>query len=119
MEQGLVLFLLIMLVGVGIYSIYLTFKLKRKGYLFNSRLLYPGNCSPAECTDEVGFMTYIIPRLTILGVVCLISAAIIAVDTYIGLGLPAWVSGYIIPFIGIPVFIWYMVVQNKASKLFW
>lgn len=119
MEQALVLFLLLMLVGCGGFSIYTAIKLKRKGYLFNSRLLYPGNCNPAECSDEVGFMTFIIPRLTILGVVCLISAAIIAVDTYIGLGLPAWVSGYIVPFIGLPVFIWFMYVQNKASKLFW
>lgn len=113
------LMMLFMLVFCGGYAIYCAIKLKIKGYLFSSKFIYPGNCSPADCTDEIGFMQYIIPRLVIFGVLCLAFAVLIVLDEYVGLGLPEWVSLFVLPYVFIPIVIWYMIVQNKASKLFW
>lgn len=119
MADALTLFLLVMLLGCGGFSVYTAVKLKKKGCLFSSKILYPGNCNPTECTDEVGFMLYIFPRLLIFGIACLVFGLLICFDTYVGLGLPVWFSNSVMPFIGLPLFIWYMVVQNRASKLFW
>lgn len=119
MDEAFSLVIIAMLVGVGGFSVFTAIKLKVVGYLFPSKVLYPGNCNPSECTDEVGFMTYIFPRLLIFGVLCLLFGAALAVNQYAGLGIPEWIGLYAIPTAGVLAFVWYMVVQNKASKLFW
>lgn len=118
MDQIFSLILIVMLAGYGGYSVYSAIRLRREGVMFPSKVLYPGNCNPADCVDQVGFISYIFPRLLIFGIACILSAGATAFDTYIGFHLPP-VMQYILPFSFLPILVWYMVVQNKASKLFW
>lgn len=118
LSQTFSILLIVMLAGYGGYGIYCAIKLRKEGVLFPSKMLYPGNCSPDDCIDPVGFITYICPRLTIFGILCIVSAIATAIDTFIGFGLPP-VLEYILLFAFLPVIIWYMIVQNKASKLYW
>lgn len=112
-------FLLALLFGCGGYAVYTAIKLQIKGYLFPNKFLYPGNCSPSDCTDEVGFMSFMLPRLWILGLVCLVTGVVYGLNEYMGLGLPLWFDTYVLPFIGAAIFAWFIVVQTKASKRFW
>lgn len=111
--------LLLLLFGAGGYALFTAIKLKVKGYLFPNKFMYPGNCSPEECTDEVGFMRYMLPRMFILGLACVATGIVYAINAYVGLGLPAWLGDYVLPFVGVFVFFWFIMVQSKAAKRFW
>lgn len=112
--------LVVLLIGAGLYAIYVAIKLRVKCELFKSRFLYPGNCPPEECTDPAGFMTFAFPRLLILGIACVILGALTGVYKLAGAALyPEWVDLYVVPAVALGVFAWYIVAQRKASKLFW
>lgn len=111
--------LVTLLFGAGGYVLFTAIKLKTKACLFPNKILYPANCPPAECTDPVGFMSFMIPRLFILGAVCIVAGILCCLNEFVGLGLPEWLSRNVMPFVGVPVFIWFIIAQNKASKLFW
>lgn len=113
------LFLVVTLIGAGVYSLYSVIKLKKEGYLFPNRLLYPGNCAPEDCLDEVGFMNYIAPRISIFGIGCIVFGVLVALDEYVGFGMAPWISTFALSGLGILMFIWYIIVLNKASKRYW
>ncbi len=119
-----VLILNLMLVGMlgwaGIYAVYTAIKLNREYYLFPNRFLYPANCSPDACTDVTGFISFILPRLWILGILCLALAALMTVvDLMQIFVLPYWISTYLLPFSGFAVFAWYISVNARSAKRFW
>ena len=111
--------LLVLLLGCGAYALYTAIRLKSCGYLFANKFLYPGNCNPTDCLDEVGFMEFMLPRLWILGIVCLLLGAVYALNVYFGLGLPYWVSAYAMPWAVPVICIWYILAQARAAKRFW
>ena len=56
MKRWMVILLAAMLAGVGIFAIFTAIKLDREFYLFDSKFLYPANCSPKDCKDPGGFI---------------------------------------------------------------
>lgn len=120
MENMLHILLLVMLGGSGVYALYSFVRLRKEQYLFPNRFLYPSNCKPEDCTDVVGFIEFISPRILIFGVVCTVLALFLVFVWFGGvLALPMWLDSIAIPALGIAVFVWYMIVQNKVYKLFW
>ena len=113
------LLLLVLLFGCGIYALYTAIRLTSCGYLFENKFLYPGNCSPADCADEVGFMEYILPRLWALGIVCILIGIVYVLNIYFGLLLPYWFGAYVLPWIVPLICVWYIIVQSRAAKRFW
>lgn len=120
MDNLLQIIMLALLGGCGIYAIYTVIKLKKLGYLFPNRFMYPANCKPEDCTDVPGFIDYITPRLLILGIACLLLAGFLGVCWYTALlPLPVWVNSLALPLVGVAVFGWYIAIQNKVYKRFW
>ena len=118
LDNVLELVLILMLVGSGVYSLYTVIRLKTTMYLFPNRFLYPSNCKPEDCTDEPGFIEYILPRLTIFGVACLLLGIFLILVWVVGLfKLPTWFD-YAVPFLGLAFFGWYIWIQSKVYKLF-
>lgn len=118
MSNMLEVLLVVMVIGCGIYALYTAIRLRRTYMLFPNKFLYPGNCSPDDCADEDGFIDFILPRMTILGVAMLVIGALLAVNQYLRLasGLLIDLVTVIVPF---GCFVWYILVQRKAAKLFW
>ena len=74
-EQMLNVMLVVMLGWAGVYAVYTAIRLNREYMLFPNRFLYPANCPPEACTDVTGFIAFQLPRLWILGILCLLLAA--------------------------------------------
>ena len=128
MEQALEVIILVILVGFGGYAVYTGIQLKRRGYLFDNRILYPGNCKKEDCTDEYGFVDFMTPRMFICGGLSLVlgifSGLVFFADKLPEgmkkvFALPAWFTTYVLPFLGLGIFVWYIIIQTKASKRFW
>ncbi len=118
LDSLLELTLIIMLVASGGYAIYTVIRLNATQYLFPNRFLYPSNCKPEDCTDVPGFIDYILPRLTIFGVACLLLGIFLILAWVVRLfALPTWFD-YTVPFIGLLFFGWYIAIQNKVYKLY-
>lgn len=118
MSNMLETLLIVMVIGCGIYALYTAIRLRRTYMLFPNKFLYPGNCAPDDCADEDGFIDFILPRMTILGIAMLVIGALLAANHYllIASGLLIDLATVIIPF---GWFVWYIIVQRKAAKLFW
>lgn len=112
------LLILAMFVGFGFYCIYTFVRLKRECMLFDSKVLYPGNCPAQDCTDPVGFIDFIQYRLLILGIFLVFCGGLDALNTYVLKFTSLWFSivQIALPLVGLA---WYAVIQRKAAKLFW
>lgn len=118
MLQMLDLFMMAMLFAAGIYGLYAAIKLHRTCMLFPSKMLYPGDCSVADCLDAEGFMDYIFPRLMTLSILLILEAVAFIVCRVV-FKLDSTV--FDICFIVLPLATlgWYMFVQRRCAKLFW
>lgn len=114
------LIMLAILIWAGGYALYSAIRLKKEYYLYDNRLLYPGKCDPAACTDPSAFIEYIFPRILGLGIAVLIFAAMYAIVNYTDI-LPSadWFGYLVMPVTGVAIFVWYILMINKAAKKFW
>lgn len=133
MEQMLNTLVVLILVIFGAYAVYTGILLKSKGYLIDNRILYPGGCKKEDCEDEYGFVDFMIPRLFTIGAVSLVLGGLTALIFFrdqlephlpdwlnaVLQWLPNWFTIYVLPFLGLGIFIWYLLMQRKASKKFW
>lgn len=118
MGNTLTLLLLVMLFGCGIYALYTYIRLRRTCMLFPNKFLYPGGCTAETCVDTDGFMDFIEPRLLLLGIVMLLLGIAYFVYSFALQGDYLW-GDIVAIFVPAGVLVWYMLVQRKASKLFW
>ena len=120
MELFLNLAMTVMLGGAGIYAIYTAIRLQRDYELFENRILYPANCPRRDCKDVVGFIDFITPRLWVMGALCLILAVFMVLSKLAGLiSLPEWADLYLLPLLGVGVFVWYISVNSRCAKKYW
>lgn len=121
MEGFLYLLKQLILFGAGAYGLYTCIRLRATYSLFENKFMYPANCKPGQCADEPGFIGYIFPRLLIFSVVFLALGLLSVVAVYGGgiVALPAWLDDYVIPSLGVAMFVIYCVWQGRAAKLFW
>lgn len=119
LDNMMAILLVISLGGAGIYCLYTAIKLKKEGCLFPNKLLYPGNCAPEDCVDEVGFISYILPRITLFGIGCLLFAVLVGLNINITFGLPNGLDRILLMVLGLLMFVWYIFVLNKAAKRYW
>ncbi len=119
MGSALDLVLLAMMVMVAIYGFYTVIRLKREYMLFPNKFLYPTGCTPENCLDEGAYIDYIIPKLLILSVACLIMAIAYGIRVYVFPevnNIIIELATIILPF---GTLLWYGMIQNKVSKTFW
>ena len=77
------LVLIATMLACGIYAIYTAIRLHRNCYLEPSKILYPTDCTPETCLDPDGFIDYILPRLTAMGIAMLLQSGILIVSAYV------------------------------------
>ena len=110
-------FLAVMLL-FGIYGLRGVLQLKKEQYLIPHRLMYPNYCSPDKCLEPVEYMDFILPRLSILSVVMLLTGVLLLLSYFIpGLrSLGMLLILYIVPFV---VYLWYNGGLKRAAKKYW
>ncbi len=119
MTNALDMVLLLILVFVGVYGLYTVIRLKKECMLFPNKFLYPTGCTPENCLDEGGYIDYIIPRLTIMSVVCLILAAAYGVRIYVFPDVNHILIEVATIVLPAGILFWYALIQNKVAKTFW
>ena len=119
MSSALDMVLLLMLAFVGVYGLYTVIRLKKTYMLFPNKFLYPTGCTPETCLDEGGYIDFILPRLTILSVVCLILAGAYGVRIYVFPEVRNLVIELATVILPAGILFWYALIQNKVSKTFW
>lgn len=108
----------VLLFGCGVYALFSAIKLRKLCYLFPNTFIYPGDCKPDECTDAPGFIDYIFPRLSLLGVGMLILGGVFLLNMLVFKIDALWVNilSIVLP---LSLFAWYIIVQRRAAKRFW
>lgn len=120
--SNLMVFLLTgMLVWLSVNVLLAAIRLRRSYELAPSRFIYPANCPPELCQDQLGFIRFICPRLILFGVLGLLISVFMVVNELTGLlaALPDWISNGASLFLFVPLIIWYVIFINKAAKRFW
>lgn len=113
------LILLAMLLISAVYGLYTVIRLRRTLMLFPNKFLYPANCTHENCVDEDGFIDFILPRLTVLSVACLLLSVAFGAWVLVFPQIQHWVLDLATLILPCGVFFWYMFVQKKAAKEFW
>lgn len=111
--------LIAMLALVAGYGFYTVIRLKRECMLFPNKFLFPNGCTAETCLDEGEYIDFIIPRLLILSVACLIMAVAYGVRVYVFpefYNIVVEIATIILPF---STLLWYAFVQKKAAGLYW
>lgn len=106
----------VLLVGSGIYSLYSCIKVKKEQALIESKILYPSNCPPEDCLDPEGFMSFIVPRMTFFGIMCVIFGIITVITSFLDMGL---IATGVETVAVLAVFVYISIVQNRSSHIFW
>ena len=112
------LIILAIFLSVGVYSLYTVLLLKRRGRLFENKLLYPANCAWKECADEEGYIAFIKPRLTIFGLLCLVMTGVEILRIFV-LDSQIMAVNIVVFVLEILVFIYLAVSYNQAAKRYW
>ncbi|MBR4309050.1 MAG: hypothetical protein IKT58_05595 [Oscillospiraceae bacterium] len=112
-----ILFLLVILF-FGLYCGYGVLRLRREKVLFPHRLMYPNYCAVDDCTDPVEYYDFILPRITVLSIVMILSGLVQFLSYFIPYlrVLPVSLSVYAVPFV---VYLYYSISLRKAAKKFW
>ena len=108
-----------MLILVAGYGFYTAIRLKKTYMLFPNKFLYPTGCTAETCLDEGAYIDFIIPRVTILSLACLILGVAYAVRIFVYPDVAHWAIDVATLTLPVGVLFWYAFVQNKASKIFW
>ena len=119
MANMLDMLLLVMLILVAAYGLYTVIRLKKEYLLFPNKFLYPSGCTPETCLDQWGYIDFIIPRLTILSVACLVMGVAYGIKVFLFPEVNNLVIELATIFLPFGTLLWYAIVQNKASKTFW
>jgi hypothetical protein len=73
-----------------------------------------------------GYLEYISPRLLIFSIACLVFGLLCIPVVFTSVGEKMGLGGtllnvlnYVVPGVGLAVFVWYMISQSRAAKRFW
>ena len=86
-----------------------------------NRFIYPSNFKPEKCKDPAGFIGFITPRLRVFALLSLVLSVLLILQsvTKVFSFLPDWLENRASSLLFIPLFIWYVIVINKAAKQYW
>lgn len=106
----------VMIVGCGIYIIYL-YAMMVKTREIKESILMPKGLEGKKCKDPDGYIRFIGVKQLLFGIIAVISGGIgLAQDLTSAVGLPVYMV-MVVVFLG--YIVWYCVQIKKAEKLFW
>jgi uncharacterized membrane protein YphA (DoxX/SURF4 family) len=100
----------------GVYILYSGITMKQTGEIKGGMLL-PKGIEPRHCKDSAGYITFIYPRMILVGIASLICGAIGLMVDYLQL-LPAAVY-MVVMLLFLVLLIWYSVTSRKAIDQYW
>lgn len=106
----------LIIVGGGLYVIYLYIVMVRSRKLENNMLL-PKEIDAKKCKDVEGYINYIGPKMLAFGIVATLCGLMgIAQDYTQKIGYPVYLAGMAV---FVVVAVWYSVAIKKGIKEFW
>lgn len=117
--------LLVTLIGCGGYCVYTWISLRKVWMLKDNRIMLPGNCAAADCLDPDGFLDFMAPKMLLFGLVMIVLGLLYLPGILNESGYLAWpklvftILDIGLPVVTISLFVWFILVQRKAAKLFW
>lgn len=115
------LLLMALMVGCGLYCIYLWVRIRREWQLFDNKLMLPGNCTAADCADPDGFLEFMSPKLFAFGIAVFL-LGLGYLPEVLNLPLPDLLFRVIditLTVLSLGAFVAFILIQRKAAKLFW
>lgn len=116
----------ILAVLLGITYVYIAFtaishfiRLRKEGMLFESKLLYPTNCSMSGCIDEAGYVDFISPKMLLIGIVCGICAVYEGVSYFLWESIPLWLNIICTFVVPILLVVYMVVIYRLGAKRYW
>lgn len=102
--------------GAGIYALYAYFLLKTKGEITTS-ILMNKDVDIRKCKDIEGYKRFVMPKILIFGIACLIYGAVGLFNSYVSpVPLPVYLGAMGVFFI---ILIWYAFQTKKGVQLYW
>ena len=100
----------------GVLCLFDVYRLGREDKLFNSMVLYPGNTRKEDCLDPKGFMAFMRPVLTVLGIGCTLVALLYFVKLRMSLPKLVSVAHMVLAVATLAYGFW---MFRRAAKRFW
>lgn len=121
------LYVNIMTLVCGVYLLYVVIKLRQVGHLFPNQILIPKDAKLSDCLDEEGYISFISPRLLIVGLLVTLTALVCLADSQWHLSnqlfpqipnIDLYITevGIIVSLVAIGL---YIAAWMKGRKLFW
>ena len=108
-------FMDVIVLGCGIYLVWMVYLAKYKGDIRQS-LIWRRTTPPERCRDKAGFVAYLFPRFTLLGVLLILASILSMVNN----SLEFFSEFEIVTFaVTILVIVLYCVFDAKATKDFY
>ena len=117
MDQSFLMMFDFISIGCGVYILYTLIKLQAYGRLFPNSLLIPNGKSPKDCNDPQGYITYLKPRLLILGIFVLLFGLLSLLNE--SMQFFSFAGTMIFVAVTFAVIAWYGVCSTKTFKRYW
>lgn len=105
-------------VGCGFYCLYTWLRLLFTKKLFKNGILVPKDKTVDDCLDEQEYIRYIMPSLSVLGIVTTIYGVFFWINDSLETPILPYPWGFIPLVVVLGVLIWYAVVNSRANKEF-
>lgn len=102
--------------GCGIYCLYTFVKLLTGRKLFKNTLLIPKERAVEDCTDEQGYISYLLPRLGVLTFCVLIYGVLALVNDMQQTPFLPYPWTLVLLAVLLAVLVWYSVGSVRASR---
>lgn len=109
-------FLLVAFVFYGVLCLVDVFRLTREKTLFNSMVLYPGGLRKEDCLDPAGFMAFMRPVMTVMGIGCTLVGLLYFVKLRLGMSRAFSIAHIALAVVTLGYGFW---MFRRAAKRFW
>ncbi len=100
----------------GVLCLIEAYRTRKETKLFNSMVLYPGGVRKEDCLDPAGFLAFMRPVMTVLGIGCTVVAALYLVKLRLGLPKAVTVVHMLLAVATLGYGFW---MFHRAGKRFW
>lgn len=116
MQDSTMMLMDLIALGCAGYCAYTWLRLRKEGRLFQNSLLVPKDRKAAECRDEAGYVSYLLPRLGILSLLLVIISVFMTVNDLMKTPLLSARLSVIPLAVIFAILVWYAVASARAFR---